>query len=148
MYVFIPNRLEVLDHPGIDVLPLNILFVKSKEQDGKVITGSALYSPDMSTLQVNAQRIALTYRNPMDDSWIVVIEYDTECKSWEGTKSASGKDIAFSSGTTWEGFFKQLTMIGLQNGEPCAFLDFPEMPPLANFLGAPAEGDVPPSAKS
>ena len=127
MYMFIPDRLEMAAHPEIDVLPLNILFAKSKVQDGKLVTCSALYSPDMSTLRVDAHRIALTYRNPIDNSWIVVIEYDTEHKSWKGTKSAQGKDLVFSFGNEWEGFFKQVTLLGLQNGEPCAFLNLPEM---------------------
>lgn len=126
MHLFIPNRLEIEEHPEIDVLPLNILFAKSKVQDGKLITGSALYSPDMSTLRLESDRIALTYQNPIDNSWIVVIEYDTKRKSWKGTKSAHGKDLILSSGITWEGFFKQLTLSALQNGEPCAFLNLPE----------------------
>jgi hypothetical protein len=125
--MFIPIRLEIAEHPEIDVLPLNILFAKSTARDGMLVTGSALYSPDMSTLQVDAQRIALTYRNPMDNSWIVIIEYDTEHKSWKGTKSAHGKDLVFSFGSKWEEFFKHLTLSGLQNGEPCAFLNLPEM---------------------
>jgi hypothetical protein len=126
MYIFIPNRLEIPEHPEIDVLPLNILFAKSKVQDGRVVTGSALYSPDMSTLQVDAHRIALTYWNPIDRLWIVVIEYDMEHKSWKGTKSAHGKDLVYSFGSIWEGFFKQVTLSGLQNGEPCTFLNLPE----------------------
>ena len=127
MYMFIPNRLEIPEHPEIDVLPLNILFAKSKVQDKKVVTGSALYPPDFSTLHIDAHRIALTYHNPIDNSWIVVIEYDTEHKTWKGTKSAHGKDLAYSFGDTWEGFFKHVTLSGLQNGEPCAFLDLPEV---------------------
>lgn len=128
MYIFIPNRLEIAEHPEIDVLPLNMLFTKSKVQDGKVITGSALYSPQMSTLQLYAHRIVLTYRNLIDDSWTVVIEYDRERKSWKGTKSAHGKDLVVSFGSAWKEFFQQLTMAGLQRGEPCAFLDLPEVP--------------------
>jgi len=126
MYMFIPNRLELTEHPEIDVLPLNILFAKSKTQDGKVVTGSALYSPDISTLHVDAHRIALTYRNPIDNLWIVAIEYDAEHKSWKGTKSSHGKDLVVSFGSNWEGFFKQVTLSGLQNGEPCEFLNLPE----------------------
>jgi len=128
MYMFIPNRLEIAEHPEIDVLPLNILFARSKVQDGKFVTGSALYTPEMSTLQVDAQRIALTYRNSIDNSWTVDIEYNTARKSWKGTKRARGEDLVFSFGSTWEGFFKQVTILGLQDGEPCAFLDLPEMP--------------------
>jgi hypothetical protein len=125
--MFIPNRLEIAEHPEIDVLPLNIHLSKSKVQNKKVVTGSAIYSPDLSTLHIDAHRIVLTYRNRIDNSWIVVIEYDTEHQSWKGTKSAHGKDLVYSFGDTWERFFKHVTLSGLQNGEPCAFLYLPEV---------------------
>jgi glycerate-2-kinase len=127
MHMFIPNRIEIAEHPEIDVLPLTILFAKSDVQGDKIITGSALYAPDPSTLQLDALRIALTYRNRIESAWTVVIEYDTKRKSWKGTKSSHGKDLVYSSGSTWEGFFKHLSLSGLQNGEPCAFLNLPEV---------------------
>ena len=126
-HMFIPHRLRIAGHPAIDVLPLDIVFAKSKVQNGKVITGAALYTPDLATVVLDTKLIALTYRNRLNSSWAVVIEYDSETKSWKATKSAYGKLLFYSFGNTWEGFFKHVTLPGLQNGEPCAFLDVPQM---------------------
>ena len=78
LHMFIPHRVHIAGHPAIDVLPLNIVFAKSKVQNGKVVTGAALYTPDLSTVVLDTKRIALTYRNTLDSSWVVVIEYDSE----------------------------------------------------------------------
>lgn len=126
MYMFTPKRLYIADHPEIDVLPLNILYAKSKVTNGQLIAGVALYTPDLTTLELEKRRIALTYRNPIDGSWSVVIEYDIEAQAWTGTKRVCGKTHVLSQGNTWECFFKHLTMLGLQNGEPCQFINMPE----------------------
>ena len=48
LHMFVPNRLHITGHPAIDVLPRDIVFAKSKVQNGKVVTGAALYIPDLS----------------------------------------------------------------------------------------------------
>jgi len=128
MQMFVPQRLKIHDRPEIDVLPLNVLFAASRVVDGRLVTGAAIYAPDMSTLQVAESKIALTYRNLIDMSWIVVIEFNRGRNSWVGTKSMGGKTLVYSTGTTWDGFFKHLTLSGLKNGEPCRFLETPENP--------------------
>jgi hypothetical protein len=76
--MFIPKRLHIANHPEIDELPLNLLFTNSKQQNGDLITGAALYLPDLSTLAIIGKRIAITYRNTLDNSWLVVVAYGCE----------------------------------------------------------------------
>src|ERR1700746_1502962 len=102
LHMFVPNRLHIARHPAIDVLAQNILFAKSKVQHGKVVTGAALYTPDLATIVLDTKLIALTYRNTQDRAWLVVIEYDSETKSWKATKSAYGKLLFYSFANTWE----------------------------------------------
>ena len=125
MHVFVPNRLHLAEHPEIDVLPLNVLFARSTPQNDNLITGAALYNPDLSSLALERKRIALTYRNTLDSSWVVFLQYNWGTQSWTGTKSARSKVLFYSFGNTWEGFFKHFTLSGLHDVEPCAFFDLP-----------------------
>ena len=104
--MFVPNRLHIAGHPAIDVLPKDIVFAKSKVQNGKVVIGTALYTPDLATVVLDAKLIALSYRNTLDRSLVVVIEYDSQSKSWKATKSAYGKLLFYSFANSWEGFFR------------------------------------------
>jgi len=54
MHMFIPNRLEIAEHPEIDVLPLNILFAKSKVQDARL--SPALRSMPRTCLHCKSMR--------------------------------------------------------------------------------------------
>ncbi len=49
--MFIPFELTLESHPDLKIFPQNILFAQIGSKSGKTIVGSALYEPDLSSLE-------------------------------------------------------------------------------------------------
>ncbi|MDO8566112.1 MAG: hypothetical protein Q7S04_02945 [Candidatus Moranbacteria bacterium] len=118
---FVPFRLELKNFPKYDNFPYNILFAGDANIDGVDMSGSALYFPDFSTFQESEKKQSMTYFNQYSREWTVVIEYDKQRGSWEGSKYYKGEFKGGGGGTEWRMAFAHLTMAGLANGERVEF---------------------------
>ncbi|MDD2753018.1 MAG: hypothetical protein PHT44_00130 [Candidatus Portnoybacteria bacterium] len=118
---FIPRRLEIKDRPELNNFPLNVLFAKRKIENGQLITGFALYEPDLTSLKKEGDEWSMNYHNVYGgDCWLRVV-YDEEKHSYMGEKFIDGKSVVQAFGTKWDMFFIHFTMLGLANGERCEF---------------------------
>jgi len=118
-FMFIPHELEIDGRPELRNLPANVLFAKVGTNAGVPVLGSALYEPDLASLDFSGSRCTLTYKNThCGDGW-VRITYDTDSRTWEGEKSVGGKVVWIAFGADWKQFFTQLTLLGLAKGEGC-----------------------------
>jgi len=120
---FVPHRLEIKDLPKYDNFPFNILFVSYANINGVDTSGSAVYNPDLSTFQEDGEKQSMTYYNQYDDdrNWTVVIDYDKQKGSWEGTKYCKGEFMGGGGGAEWNMAFTHLTAIGVAEGERVKF---------------------------
>lgn len=120
-FMFIPKELDIEGRPELRKLPKNVLFAKVGTNAGVPVLGSAVYEPDLSSLDFGGSRCCLTYKNKHGgDAW-VRITYDTDRQTWQGEKSVEGKAVGMAFGVDWKGFFTQLTLLGLATGEACIF---------------------------
>ncbi len=116
---FVPHRLEIKERPELNNFSFNILFMKWKVENGKTISGTALYQPDFSTFKEEKGKQSMLYKNSYGGSGRVKIVY---CNGkWSGNKFVNGKCVGSADGSEWHGFFIHLTMLGLSNGERCEF---------------------------
>jgi len=122
---FIPNRLEIKDRPELKAFPLNVLFMKSSIRDGKLISGSALYEPDLLTYSKKGDILSLDYENKYGGRNWLEIKYNATKKSYSAKKIVNCKLIGIAEAPEWQKFFIQLTLLGLSNGERCKF-SYPE----------------------
>lgn len=120
---FVPHRLEIEAFPEYSNFPFNILFVGFANIDGVDMSGSAVYKPDFSTFQEDEEKQSITYYNQFDNdrNWTVVINYDKQKGSWEGTKYFKGEYRGGGGGAEWNMAFAHLTAIGLAKGERVKF---------------------------
>lgn len=120
-FSFIPRHLQISDRPEFDDFPLRVMFVKYKNQNGKMISGTALYDPDLFSFKEYEDKRSVKYHNIYGgDDWLI-IEYNILKKSYYGEKFISGKSVVQTMGADWKNFFIHLTMVGLANGERCMF---------------------------
>ncbi len=116
---FVPHRLEIEERPELNNFSFNILFMKFKNENGKTISGSAVYEPDLTTFNDINGKQSMLYKNSYGGSGRVKIAYSDG--KWSGTKFINGKRTGSADGPEWHGFFIHLTMLGLSNGEKCQF---------------------------
>jgi hypothetical protein len=122
---FIPHRLEIEDKPELNVFPFNVLFAQYKVENGKTISGSAVYEPDLGSYKQEGEMSSMEYHNIYGPAnWLVVV-YDKSRKSYHGNKIVNGKSVGEAGGSEWNMFFIHFTALGLANGERCMFDDVP-----------------------
>lgn len=130
LYGYCPHHLDIKDRPELWGLPFNILFAKYRnEPDGTLTFGHAIYEPDLSTFEREESRLFMTYRNRYGgDSYVIITLYTGDLR-YTGEKFVNGRSVGLAEGKIemedtekgWALFFFQLTMLGLSNGEQCAF---------------------------
>jgi hypothetical protein len=115
---FVPRRIEIEGRPELQLFPLNILFAGLKNEDGKLIMGTSVYEPDLTSFREDREMLSMKYDNIYGESQ-VIIEYNTVTKYWLGTKYIKGGSAGGAIGMDWHMFFSHFTMLGLANFEPC-----------------------------
>lgn len=120
---FVPFPLKIPERPELNVFPLNVLFMSFGKRDGKTITGTALYEPDLETFKQEGEKFSMKYRNVYGGNCWLLIEYDATKKSYLGEKFVNEKSVVMAEGTEWNMFFVHFTMSGLAIGERCKFED-------------------------
>lgn len=120
---FVPCPLEIKERSELNVFPLNVLFMQYGTRDGKIITGTAVYDPDLETFKQEGEKCSMKYHNAYGDNCWLKIEYDAARKSWHGEKFVNEKSVMSADGSGWQGFFVHFTMFGLAVGERCKFED-------------------------
>jgi len=121
LYSFIPKKLEIEGRPELSVFPFNVMFMRFKNENSKRIAGSAVYDPDLNSLQRGADKWSMRYNNAYGgDNWLT-IEYDVVNKSYHGKKFVNNECVGTTYGQEWKGFFIHFTILGLSNGERCKF---------------------------
>lgn len=128
-YAFVPNRLDIADRPELNVFPFNILFMQFKVENGKAITGHAVYEPDLGSYKREGDVSSMEYQNIFGPANWLVIEYDTSNQSYLGKKMVNGESAGIATGKDWHMFFIHFTALGLTNGEQCKF---EEISPMVN----------------
>ncbi len=119
---FIPYQLEIDGRPELSNFPIQVAFMSFMVKEGKNISGTALYEPDLLTYSKDGYMGSMQYHNIIGGDCRLVITYDEENKKYCGEKIINGKVIvAAYGGDNWDNFFTHLTMGGLENGERCMF---------------------------
>jgi hypothetical protein len=129
LYGFVPSRLEIADRPELNDFPFNVLFMQFKIDNGKTISGSAIYEPDVGSYKVEGDASSMEYRNIYGPSDWLEIEYDSIKHSYTGKKTVNGESAGMAVGGDWKKFFIHFTGLGLTSGERCMF---EEVPPHGN----------------
>ena len=120
---FVPHRLEIPDKPELNFFPYNVLFVQYKEENGRTISGSAVYEPDFGSYKRQGNTCSMEYRNRYGvENWLL-IEYNYTTQRYQGTKMINGQSVGMAFGSRWNMFFVHFTSLGLTNGEKCKFED-------------------------
>ena len=121
MIAFVPHRLES-SNPELSCFPANLLFAKTKVENGGLVVGYALYQPEFSTYIKEGPVRRMKYRNVYGGDCYVTIEFDQANRRYAATKFVDGKVVFLTDGgDDWELFFTHVTMKGLVNGERCEF---------------------------
>ncbi|MFC1687082.1 hypothetical protein ACFL0L_00700 [Patescibacteria group bacterium] len=120
-FSFIPEHLQIQNKPEFDDFPLRVMFMKFKMQNGKTISGTALYDPDLLSYKQAGDKRSMEYRNIYGGDGRLIIEYNILKKSYYGEKFVNGKSVLKAMGPNWKIFFIHLTMAGLTKGERCMF---------------------------
>lgn len=127
---FIPKPLRLENKPELSVFPFNVLIGRHTIRDGKQALGTALYEPDLSSLEIDKSRnLIMVYRNRYDFRYSLKIYLDKSLKNRTCDKYRERELIATASGPvdwekqdeSWNRFFQQVALIGLDNGETCYF---------------------------
>jgi len=118
---FIPHRLDVKERPELSIFPFNVLFAKRKIGNGKLVTGYALYEPDLASLKKDEDEWSMNYYNVYGGDCWLRIKYNESKPFYIGEKFVNGKSVVIAEGPAWEMFFVHFTLLGLANGERCEF---------------------------
>ena len=115
---FVPRRIEIEGRPELSLFPLNVIFAGLKNEGGKLIMGTSVYEPDLTSFRDENGMLSMKYDNIYGES-LVVIEYNKATKYWLGTKYVKGESAGGSIGMDWHMFFSHFTILGLANFEHC-----------------------------
>ncbi len=119
IFGFVPKKLEILDRPELSVFSCNVLFMSMKLQDGKRITGTALYRPEIETYREAGNEVKMRYRNIYGgDNWLE-ISYEPKRDFYVGRKYVGGQQAGMGCGREWKMFFFHFTALGVVHGEQC-----------------------------
>jgi hypothetical protein len=124
-YGFVPHRLEIETRPELNVFPFNVMFMQFMIENGKTISGTALYEPDFGSYKQDGEVSSMEYHNKYGPANWLVIEYDRAEQSYIGKKFVNGGPVGEGYGKEWNMFFVHFTALGLANGERCMFDDVP-----------------------
>jgi hypothetical protein len=118
---FIPCRLEIKGRPELEHFPFNVLFMRWKvNEEGKKVSGTALYEPEFHTYKKEGKISSMRYRNIYGNNSCLVIIYDEEEKQYHGEKFIKGESVGFADGKDdWNKFFIHLGILGIKEGEDC-----------------------------
>lgn len=116
---FVPYPLEIKEKPELNVFPFNVLFMQYGAKDGRIITGTAIYEPDLETFKQDDDKCSIKYHNIYGNNCWLLIKYDGTKKSYFGEKFVNEKSVMMADGTEWNMFFIHFTMGGLFKGEAC-----------------------------
>lgn len=130
LYGFVPCPLAIPDRPELNAFPFNVLFMQYKVENGKTISGSAIYEPDVGSYKQEGNVSSMEYHNKYGPTNWLVIEYDRSKQSYIGKKFVNGESAGEAYGKEWKWFFVHFTSLGLANGERCMF---EEVPSKANY---------------
>jgi hypothetical protein len=108
---FIPSELIVDGRPELAVFPLSIMY----SNPGSAVYN--LYDPDLSTYKCGEEKCAMAYFSRFKRNWHIIIIRDKKSGHYEGRKYHNGKMVLSAIGGDWNGFFGQLTLFGLSEGE-------------------------------
>lgn len=127
---FIPKPLRLENKPELLVFPFNVLIGRYTVRNDKQALGSVLYEPDLSSLKMDeSHNLILVYKNCYDPRYTLKIYLDRSLKKRTCEKYREQELIAMASGLvnwekqdeSWNKFFQQVALIGLDNGETCHF---------------------------
>lgn len=114
--MFVPSRLEISGRPELNNFPFNITFGTVTQDDNNTEREElSLYEPDLSTFTEEGFEQKMKYYNNLNPErrfW-VEIAYNTNTKSYVGTKYRDDKSIGSAEGPSWDGFFVHLTLLGV-----------------------------------
>lgn len=127
---FIPKPLGLIDKPELSVFPFNVLIGRYTVRDGKQMLGSVLYEPDLSSLKIDdTGNLLMLYRNRYDFRYYLKIYLNEgltkrTCEKYRETELIATADGVINwekQDESWNLFFRQVALIGLDNGETCHF---------------------------
>lgn len=124
-FAFIPKPLIIPDRPELNIFPFNVMFMRFKMESGKMISGTALYEPDLDSYTQKEKVSSMEYHNKYGPANWLVIEYDRAEQRYIGRKFVNGESAGMAFGMNWKMFFIHFTALGLANGERCMFDDVP-----------------------
>lgn len=138
LYSFIPGRLEVGGRPELNNFPRNVLFMHFKDENGKRISGSALYNPILDSYVGDGGSFSMEYYNSYGGNHRLIIKYN-DLNYYHAEKYVNGKMVGAARGkilddVDWKTFFIHFTMLGLANGEKCKFETVDQSSQLPNSL--------------
>jgi hypothetical protein len=121
-FAFVPQRLEISWNPELNRFPFNVLYMGTRIDNGRQVTGSALYEPEFHTYKKDGYLSCMRYRNVYGDNCHLMIGYDDKDKKYSATKYINDECVSTTDGgDDWDLFFIHLTGFGLVNGERCKF---------------------------
>ncbi len=120
-YAFIPNRLTVAHRFELNVFPLNVLFCSKRTENGREISASALYEPDLSSYREKENVQSMNYFNKYGREWALRIEYNKLTGVYSGVKYYKQFQVHVAWADNWKWFFVNFTKLGLATGEGCLF---------------------------
>ncbi len=103
---FIPNRLEISIKPELSDLPFNVMFMSYTVKDEVLMTGTAIYSPDLSTYFRDESEATMIYRNNYGAKAFLILKYLIKEDRYEGEKYVNNECVQTSFGKDWQGFFR------------------------------------------
>lgn len=124
-YGFVPCRLEIPDRPELHDFPLNVMFMRFKSENRRLISGTALYEPDFGSYKQEGDVRSMEYHNKYGPADWLVISYDRMRQKYSGEKMVNGERVGIADGKEWKWFFVHFTAMGLADGERCMFEDVP-----------------------
>lgn len=116
-YAFIPRNLEIPAFPELSIFPWNVLFARFKADASGLKGYSAEYVPDIRTFRAGPEEAVMDYKNELDPRFHLEITYNKATGSYRGDRFKEAMLKATSFGRDWHGFFIQLGIVGLLDGE-------------------------------
>lgn len=104
-FAFIPHRLNVIDRPELSIFPFNVMFMSFKVENGRQITGTTLYEPDLSSFEQKQDQLLMKYFNKYNKRCWLIITYNPRTQKYSGYKFINGKLVLSADGTEWKMFF-------------------------------------------